>query len=125
MPAQFVVTLFAALAGGLVPGMYMTVVSAPGNVGSPLFGLLLPWSVLPFAMAVVTAWRARWSPGGNRLKHFTIVAAVLGLGIYSYAILIHPQGVRNIKIFLWLPLWQWLLLAGPIFRATFVRPKGD
>ncbi len=125
LPPQFVVTLFAALLGGLVPGIYMSVVSAPGNVGSPIFGLLLPWSVFPFVLAVVAGWRSRRSPNGNRLKQFTLIGAVLGLGIYTYVILFHPRGVRNFKVFLWLPLWQWLLLAGPILRATFGRSDGN
>jgi hypothetical protein len=122
LPPTFVVTLFAALLGGLVPGIYMTLVSAPGQTGSPVFGLLLPWSILPFFLAVVSGWRGRHSPVALSLSRRVVIAAVLGVLAYTYFMLIHPLGVRNVKVFLWLPLWQWLMMATLMVRAAFHRP---
>ncbi len=119
LPAPFVAALFAALLGGMVPGIYMTLVSAPGNTGSPVYGMILPWTVLPFLLAVAAAWRARFAASGWKLARMAIAAALLGLGVYTYFMLFHPRGVRNIRVFLWLPLWQWLLMARPMTRCAF------
>lgn len=62
LPGPLVGTLFAACLGGMVPGVYMTLVAAPGLQGSPLYGLLLPWTMLPFLLAVSAAWLARRLP---------------------------------------------------------------
>jgi cytochrome c biogenesis factor len=123
LPPAFVGTLFAALLGALVPGIYMTLVSAPGQTGSPVYGLLLPWSMLPFLLAVTSGWLARRLPEAQAVRLWTIIAAVLGLFAYTYYMLLHPRGVRNIQVFLFLPLWQWLMLSRALLRALLAARR--
>lgn len=118
LPPVFVGTLFASLLGGVVPGIYMTLVSAPGHQGSPVYGLLLPWSLLPFILATAAGWVGRNLPEGRLLRFWAVLAAVLGVVVYSYYMLIHPRGVRNVQVFLYLPLWQWLMMARAMMRAV-------
>ena len=119
LPPRFVKTLFASLLGGMVPGIYMTIVSAPGNKGSPVFGILLPWTILPFMLAVASAWRARFADTAGKLAVRAAIAAVLGLVAYTYFMMFHPRGIRNINAFLWLPLWQWLVMVVPMTKCAF------
>lgn len=124
LPPAFVGTLFAALLGALVPGIFMTLVSAPGQAGSPIYGLLLPWSMLPFLLAIASGWLSRRLPEANALRIWTIVAAVMGLVAYTYFMLFDPRGVKNIKVFLYLPLWQWLLMSRSLLRALLAVRRG-
>ncbi len=122
LPPAFVGTLFSALLGGVIPGIYMTLVSAPGNSGSPIYGLILPWTVLPFLLAVASAWRGRFGPAAGRLRTRTVLVAVAGAALYTYFLLLHPEGHRNIRVFLWIPLWQWAVLARPMLAAVRQAP---
>lgn len=118
LPSAYVGTLFGALLGGLVPGIYMTLVSAPGNSGSPVYGLVLPWTVLPFLLSVAAGWRARADlPVAGNIRSLTVAAAVVGAIGYTYLLLWHPNGARQVAVFLWLPLVQWGLLARALARA--------
>lgn len=118
LPPVFVGTLFACLLGALVPGIYMTLVAAPGYQGSPVYGLLLPWSLLPFILAIAAGWVGRGLDPARALRVWSVIAAVIGLGVYTYYMLIHPRGVRNLQVFLYLPLWQWLMMARPMMRSV-------
>jgi hypothetical protein len=118
LPPVFVGTLFACLLGGMVPGIYMTLVAAPGYQGSPVYGLLLPWSLLPFMLATAAGWVGRNLPEGRLLRFWAVVAAVLGVVVYTYYMLFHPRGVRNVQVFLYLPLWQWLMMARAMMRSV-------
>lgn len=119
LPPDFVKTLFASLLGGMIPGIYMTLVSAPGNKGSPVYGMVLPWSVLPFLLAIAAAWRGRATASARRLGVMSVLAAVLGLVVYSWFMLFDARGIRNVRVFLWLPLWQWVLMVRPMTRCVF------
>lgn len=118
LPPVFVGTLFASVLGGLVPGIYMTLVAAPGHQGSPVYGLLLPWSLLPFILAVSAGWVGRGMEEGKRLRFWAVVTAVLGVVVYTYYMLFHPRGVRNVQVFLFVPLWQWGLMARSMLRLV-------
>ena len=118
LPGAMVGTLFAAGLGGMVPGVYMTMVAAPGLQGSPLHGLLLPWTMLPFLLAVSAAWLARRLPEAGPLRWHVVGVAIVGTAAYTYFIMFDPRGVKNIKAFLYIPLWQWLLMARPMMRAV-------
>ena len=118
LPGPLVGTLFAACLGGMVPGVYMTLVAAPGLQGSPLHGLLLPWTMLPFLLAVSAAWLARRLPEAGPLRWNVVGVAVAGAAAYTYFVMFHPRGVKNIKAFLYIPLWQWLLMARAMMRAV-------
>jgi hypothetical protein len=118
LPPVFVGTLFACLLGGLIPGIYMTLVAAPGHQGSPVYGLLLPWSLLPFILAVAAGWVARGLDEGRSLRFWAVATALLGVGVYTYYMLFHPRGVRNVQVFLFLPLWQWGLMARSMMRCV-------
>jgi len=118
LPGPLVGTLFAACLGGMVPGVYMTLVAAPGLQGSPLYGLLLPWTMLPFLLAVSAAWLARRLPEAGPLRWHVVGVAVAGSVAYTYLVMFHPRGVKNIKAFLYIPLWQWLLMARVMMRAV-------
>ena len=124
LPPAFVGTLFAALLGGLVPGIYMTLVSAPGNAGSPVYGLVLPWTVLPFLLSVASGWRGRFGPAAGRLRTSTILVSVAGSVLYTYFLLVDAEGNRNVKVFLWIPLWQWAVMARPMLAAVRQAPPG-
>jgi hypothetical protein len=117
IPWPLTLTLMAAALGALVPGILMTLVSAPGHRGSPVYGMLLPWILLPFLLAVAAGWRARHSPAVVGLAGWVVGVALGGIIVYSYGLLVHPQGYRNIVLFLWVPLWQCLLLTRPTLRA--------
>ena len=121
LPPRLVAILFAALAGGLGPGVFMTLTAAPGNRGSPLHGLLLPWTILPFLLAVGVGWRARFQPQADRLAIVTVIAAAGGLGTYLYGLLIHPQGAQNVDLFRWVPMIQ-LLLIVRVAQRTWRAP---
>lgn len=127
LPPAYVGTLFGALLGGLVPGIYMTLVSAPGNSGSPVYGLILPWTILPFLLSVAAGWRARADlPVAGSIRNRTVAAAALGAIGYTYLLLVHPNGARQVAVFLWLPLVQWGLLARALARAwRAARPGPD
>jgi len=118
LPGPFVGTLFAACLGGMVPGVYMTLVAAPGLQGSPLHGLLLPWTMLPFLLAVSAAWLSRRLPEASPLRWHVVGVAVAGSCAYTYFVMFHPRGVKNIQAFLYIPLWQWLLMARSMVRAV-------
>ena len=117
LPTPFVVILFAALAGGVGPGVFMTLTSAPGNRGSPLYGLLLPWTVLPFGLAVAAGWRAREHRLCVPLAVVAAIAAGAGLTAYMYGLIIHPKGAQNTQLFGWIPALQLLVLARLSLRA--------
>lgn len=118
LPGPMVGTLFAACLGGMVPGVYMTLVAAPGLQGSPLHGLLLPWTMLPFLLAVTAAWLSRRLPEAGPLRWHVVGVAIAGAAAYTYFVMFHPRGVKNIHAFLFVPLWQWLLMARPMMRAV-------
>ena len=118
LPPVFVGTLFACMLGALIPGIYMTLVAAPGYQGSPIYGLLLPWSLLPFVLATAAAWVGRGLDEARPLRLWAVIAACLGLFAYSYYMLIHPKGVKNLQVFLYLPLWQWLLMARAMMKSV-------
>lgn len=118
LPPRLVAILFAAVAGGVGPGVFMTLTAAPGNRGSPLHGLLLPWTILPFLLAVAAGWRARFQPRADRLAVVTVIAAAAGLGTYLWGLLIHPQGAQNVELFRWVPMVQ-LLLILRVARSTW------
>jgi hypothetical protein len=85
LPPDFIFVLCAALAGGLPAGIFTTLISEPGRSGSPIYGLLLPWGILPFFLVLVAGWQGRNSPGLRRLAWFTSAASVLGLLVHGYA----------------------------------------
>lgn len=119
LPPDFVFLLCAALAGGLPAGIFTTLISEPGRSGSPIYGLLLPWGILPFFLVLVSGWRGRHSSGLRRLAWFTSAASLMGLLVYGYAFLFLP-GFRDArKWFLMVPLWQWVLVARPALRCAF------
>jgi hypothetical protein len=129
LPPGFVLVLFAALAGGLPAGIFTTLASEPGRPGSPIYGLLLPWGILPFFLVIVAGWRGRFSDRTRALGVATSVAAVLGLLAYGYAFLFLPRLADARKWFLFVPLWQWLLVARPALRCALAQktppPPGD
>lgn len=116
-PPAFVAIVFATLAGGLGPGVFMTITASPGSRGSPLYGLLLPWTILPFLLAIGAGWRARFHSSGKNLAIVTVVAAVAGLAVYLYGLLIHPNGAQNTQLFQWVPAVQLLLILRLALRA--------
>jgi hypothetical protein len=118
LPPGFVLVLFAALAGGLPAGIFTTLASEPGRPGSPIYGLLLPWGILPFFLVIVAGWRGRLSDRTRTLGIATSVAAALGLLAYGYAFLFLPRLADARKWFLLVPLWQWLLVARPALRCA-------
>lgn len=61
LPPDFIFVLCAALAGGLPAGIFTTLISEPGRAGSPIYGLLLPWGILPFFWC----W---WRDGGDATR---------------------------------------------------------
>ena len=79
LPPDFIFLLCGSLAGGLPAGIFTTLISEPGRSGSPIYGLLLPWGILPFFLALVAGWRGRRSPALRRLAWFTSSASVVGL----------------------------------------------
>lgn len=121
LPPGFLLVLVAALAGGLPAGIFTTLASEPGKAGSPVYGLLLPWGVLPFFLVLVAGWRGRFSDRARPLGIATAVAAALGLAAYGYAFLFLPRLADARKWFLFVPLWQWLLIARPALRCAWVR----
>ncbi len=124
LPPDFVFLLCAALAGGLPAGIFTTLISEPGRTGSPIYGLLLPWGILPFFLVLVAGWRGRHAPGVRRLAWFTSAAALLGLLAHGYAFLFLPGFHDARKWFLVVPLWQWGLIARPSLRCAFPRSGG-
>lgn len=121
LPAGFLLVLVAALAGGLPAGIFTTLATEPGKAGSPIYGLLLPWDVLPFFIAIVAGWRGRLSDRARGLGIATALAAALGLVAYGYAFLFLPRLADARKWFLFVPLWQWLLIARPALRCVWAR----
>jgi hypothetical protein len=90
--------------------------------------LLLPWSLLPFMLAVAAGWVGRTLPEGRLLRFWAVTAAVLGAVVYTYYMLFHPRGVRNVQVFLYLPLWQWLMMARAMMRSVLAwrrQLRGD
>jgi len=125
LPPDFVFLLCAALAGGLPAGIFTTLVSEPGRSGSPIYGLLLPWGILPFFLVLVAGWRGRLSPHLRRLAWFTSAAASLGVLAHGYTFLFLPGFHDARKSFLMVPLWQWVLIARPALRCAFApSPPG-
>lgn len=125
LPPGFVFVLCAALGGGLPAGIFTTLVSEPGvqaGRGNPIYGLLLPWGILPFFVVLVAGWRGRFSTAVRRLGVFTTVAAVFGLLAYSYAFFILPKMDDARRWFLFVPLWQWALIAMPAMRCLLAPP---
>ena len=121
---DFIFVLCAALAGGLPAGVFTTLISEPGRSGSPIYGLLLPWGILPFFIVLVAGWRGRHSPGLRRLAWFTSAASLLGLVVHGYAFLFLSGFHDARKWFLMVPLWQWALIARPALRCAF-HPVGS
>jgi hypothetical protein len=121
LPPGFVLVLCAALGGGLPAGIFTTLATEPGRPGSPVYGLLLPWGILPFFLVIVSGWRGRMSTEVRRLGLYTLVAAVLGLLAYGYAFLFLPRIADARKWFLFVPLWQWALIARPALRCALQR----
>lgn len=117
LPPALVAILFASLAGGLGPGVFMTLTVSPGVKGAPLYGLLLPWTVLPFLLAVSAGWRARFHSSARNLAIATVVAAAGGLAAYLYGLLFHPNGAQNTQLFKWVPAVQMLLILRVALRA--------
>jgi hypothetical protein len=125
LPPDFIFVLCAALAGGLPAGIFTTLISEPGRSGSPIYGLLLPWGILPFFIVLVAGWRGRHSPGLRRLAWFTTAASALGLIVHTYAFLFLPGFHDARKWFLMVPLWQWVLIARPSLRCAFHPGNGS
>lgn len=125
LPGPLVGTLFASLLGAMVPGIYMTLVAAPGLQGSPVYGLLLPWSMLPFLLAVAAAWMSRKLPEARAVRLWCVLAAIIGAVVYSHYMLIDAKGVRNIRVFLYLPLWQWGMMARAMMRAVLAARRAE
>jgi hypothetical protein len=125
LPPDFIFVLCAALAGGLPAGIFTTLISEPGRSGSPIYGLLLPWGVLPFFLVLVAGWRGRHSPGLRRLAWFTSVASLVGLLAHGYAFLFLPGFHDARKWFLMVPLWQWVLIARPALRCALHSNTGS
>jgi len=123
LPGPLVGTLFASMLGAMVPGIYMTLVAAPGLQGSPVYGLMLPWTMLPFLLAVAAAWMSRKLPEARQVRLWCVVAAVVGAVVYSHYMLIDAKGVRNIRVFLYLPLWQWGMMARAMMRAVLAARR--
>jgi hypothetical protein len=119
LPPDFVFLICAALAGGLPAGIFTTLISEPGRSGSPIYGLLLPWGILPFFLVLVAGWRGRHAAGVRRLAWFTSAAALLGMLAHGYAFLFLPGFHDARKWFLFVPLWQWGLIARPALRCAF------
>ncbi len=117
LPPAVVAILFASLAGGIAPGVFMTMTAAPGGRGSPLYGLLLPWTVLPFMLALAGGWRAGLHPYGKTLAVATVVAGAGGVAGYFYGLLVHPDGAQNVQLFKWIPAVQLLLILRLALRA--------
>lgn len=125
LPPLFVGTLFASLLGGCVPGVFMTLVSEPGQQGSPVYGLLLPWSILPFLLATSSGWLARDLPEARAVRNAAIFTAAAGLVLYCYFLLFDARGLRNIRAFLYIPFGQWLVLSRPMMRAVLAWRRGQ
>jgi len=123
LPPDFVLVLCAALGGGLPAGIFTTLATEPGRAGSPIYGLLLPWGILPFFLVIVAGWRGRFSPGIRRLGLATVIAAVAGLLAYGYAFLFLPRPADARKWFLLVPLWQWAVIAMPALRCALAAGK--
>ena len=125
LPPDFIFVLCAALAGGLPAGIFTTLISEPGRSGSPIYGLLLPWGILPFFLVLVAGWQRRNSPDLRRLAWFTSAASVLGLLVHGYAFFFLPGFNDARKWFLIVPLWQWVLIARPALRCAFHARTGS
>jgi len=125
LPPDFIFVLCAALAGGLPAGIFTTLISEPGRSGSPIYGLLLPWGILPFFLVLVAGWQGRNSPDLRRLAWFTSAASVLGLLAHYYAFFFLPGFNDARKWFLIVPLWQWVLIARPALRCAFHARTGS
>ena len=117
LPPNFVIILFAALAGGLGPGIFMTLIGTPGTRSSPIFGLLLPWTVAPFLLAVRAGWSARKQPISRILAVLTTLAASGGFMTYLYGLLLDPNGAQNTQLFFWVPTVQLLMILRVAVRA--------
>lgn len=125
LPPDFIFLLCGSLAGGLPAGIFTTLISEPGRSGSPIYGLLLPWGILPFFLALVAGWRGRRSPALRRLAWFTSSASVVGLLAHGYAFLFLPGFHDARKWFLMVPMWQWVLIARPALRCAFQSGVGS
>lgn len=117
LPTPLVVAIFGALLGALPAGVGISAAAAPGNAGSAIYGLLLPWSILPFAAALVVAWRCRHSPHITSLGRRLVLAGALGAMAYGYAFLFAAGKVDDRKWFAYVPLWQWMTLALPLLKT--------
>lgn len=117
LPTPFVVTLFAAILGALLPGVFMTLAASVRGGGSPLYGLLLPWTAVPFLLAVASAWKCRRAPACRVVAIWTVIAALLGAALYGYGFLFHKGDLPAARMFLWIPLWQCLLLTRATLRG--------
>jgi hypothetical protein len=118
VPRHFLMVLCGAVFGALPAGVCMTLVSEPGRQGSPIYGLLLPWSILPFIVTLVAGWRGRFSQHVHKLAWMTLVAAILGAALQFYAFVFVPRVADARKWFLFVPLWQWAMIAGPALRCV-------
>ena len=74
--------------------------------------------MLPFLLAVTAAWLARRLPEAGPLRWHVVGVSFAGAAAYTYFVMFHPRGVKNIQAFLFIPLWQWLLMARPMMRAV-------
>ena len=119
LPPDFIFVLCAALAGGLPAGIFTTLISEPGRSGSPIYGLLLPWGILPFFLVLVAGWQGRNSPDLRRLAWCKSAASLLGLLAHGYAFFFLAGFHNARKWFLIVPLWQWALIARPALRCAF------
>ena len=118
LPAGFVFVLVAALGGALPAGLFTTLATEPGRAGSPIYGLLLPWGILPFLLVIVAGWRGRQSSLIRHLGIATLLAALAGLMAYSYAFLFLSKLPDMRRWFLLVPLWQWAVIALPAIRCA-------
>ena len=123
LPPALVVAIFGALLGALPAGVSISSAAAPGNAGSAIYGLLLPWSILPFAAALVISWRGRSSPYISGLARRILIAGALGIVAYGYAFLFAAGKIDDRKWFALVPVWQWTILALPLVK-TFRTSSG-
>ncbi|HTI71606.1 MAG TPA: hypothetical protein VMF06_16650 [Candidatus Limnocylindria bacterium] len=117
LPPAFVQAIFGCAVGALPVGLAITLVAAPGNQGSAVYGLLLPWSISPFILAITMAWKGRFLPHAALLGRRILFVGFLGAAIYGYAFLFARGPVDDRKWFAFVPLWQWLLLARPLTKV--------
>ncbi|HEX7653876.1 MAG TPA: hypothetical protein VF607_10235 [Verrucomicrobiae bacterium] len=123
LPPALVMAIFGAVLGALPAGLSISFAAAPGNQGSAVYGLLLPWSVLPFLAGLVVAWRARFTPWVPVLGRRILIAAGLGVLAYGYAFLFAQGPVNDRKWFAFVPLWQWAALARPMAQALMASMR--